>query len=245
VFRGYCPDYHFDTISKPTYDEETAGPDCQALGARFYAYAKPVDGTTPMLCMWKVYHGATVDFFCTTSVEEANGAFLNYAYEPGSGMIPRWIFLNGFLMAMAGTAHADPAPTAHVYREGETVPSGYRIESRPRWGYIALGAVDFAGFYGLTLAAAADDHFENQKGWLVLPAVGPIITAFARDDRHDQVPLFGFLVFDGLIQGFSLGFLLHEALNPPQWVVPGESSTARIVPYFGRDGAGFQLTRAF
>jgi hypothetical protein len=28
--------------------------------------------------MWKVYHGATVDFFCTTSVEEANGAFHFY-----------------------------------------------------------------------------------------------------------------------------------------------------------------------
>jgi hypothetical protein len=125
------------------------------------------------------------------------------------------------------------------------VPPGYRLESRPRWGYIVLAGVDFAAFYGFTVAFAAHDHFENQKGWLMIPAIGPFITAVTRDGHHDEVPAFGPLVLDGLIQTFGLAFLLKEGLSPPVWMVPEKSAEARLVPYLGHDTAGFQLVGRF
>src|SRR5436190_4046531 len=107
--------------------------------------------------------------------------------------------------------------------------------------------------------AAGADGFDNQKGWLVLPVVGPWITLAARDDSCPKDSsghcctepgcpgTFAglFLVFDGLMQGGGAALITFAVAAPRRWAVRGDTTSIGIVPRFQSGQLRFSLRGAF
>jgi hypothetical protein len=158
-----------------------------------------------------------------------------------------------------GTAAPDERYDEYPLRAGEQPPQGYRVEERVRNGSL-VGGVTLCGvpyvFGGL---AAAIDGFDNQKGWLMLPVVGPWITLAARDDSCPKDSsghcctepgcpgTFAglFLVFDGLMQGGGAALITFAVAAPRRWAVRGDTTSIVIVPRFQSGQLGFSLRGAF
>jgi hypothetical protein len=66
------------------------------------------------------------------------------------------------------------------------IPPGYRLEERARRGPIIAGAIVLGVPYTLGLWIAASSDFRNHSYWLVVPAIGPMLTFWTRDDACDE-----------------------------------------------------------
>lgn len=71
---------------------------------------------------------------------------------------------------------ADPAPKLLAYREGQPIPMGYHVETRPQRGLIIGGAVPMSLGYllGIIVATGAAG---NQGIYAAIPVAGPFLAA--------------------------------------------------------------------
>jgi hypothetical protein len=150
----------------------------------------------------------------------------------------------------------EPEPSEFALRNEEKVPPGYRVEERARRGPLIAGAIVGGLGYGLGVLAAGGDDFENQKGWLLLPVVGPWITLGARDDSCPKDasgecctepgcpgsfagPA---LVFDGLMQGAGALLIVIAFAAPQRWAVRETESSVVVVPQLGSGRLGLSIS---
>ncbi len=109
------------------------------------------------------------------------------------------------------------------YHQGQRIPPGYYLDQSIYRGPAIAGAVVLAAPYAISVAVASGLNFDNQSGWLAVPAIGPFITAAARHDTcptnndtyyscSDDQAIRTLLVFDGLAQSAG-AVLLIWALN--------------------------------
>ena len=143
----------------------------------------------------------------------------------------------------------DLRPAEMPYREGQPVPAGYHAEDRVRNGPLITGIALVGSFYLLGLAAGAGDDFDNQKGWLLLPVLGPWMTLMQREDTCEIQDEFGdscSVVFDGLVQGTG-ALLMGIGLAVPKTVlVRDDARTVRIAPgRVGEQGRGLTIRGTF
>ena len=156
-------------------------------------------------------------------------------------------------------------PAIIPYDEGDPMPPGYHLEDRIRKGPFVTGLAIGGAAYMLSVSIAAGDSFENQKGWLLLPAIGPWITLLARDDTCDvSTTTIGsvdeardcayeassaaevLLVFDGILQGTGL-LLVTIGLAAPRTVLVRDDAAELVVQpvRVGRSGYGMGLSGSF
>jgi hypothetical protein len=151
------------------------------------------------------------------------------------------------------------APPEIKYKEGDPIPPGYHLEDKPRMGAVVTGIAIGGVAYGLGLLTAISDDFENQKGWLILPVVGPWLTLGQREDscrEYDSIrdtyndcvsnaftPLL--LVIDGILQvvGGTLIFIGHAA--PRAWLVRDGVSVTIAPTRVGKSAPGAVLSGTF
>ncbi|MFO7178789.1 MAG: hypothetical protein DIU78_008835 [Pseudomonadota bacterium] len=79
-----------------------------------------------------------------------------------------------------GLALAEPAgppapfvPRVLPYRDGDPVPPGYRVETRPATGLLLTGGITLAAGYLVGLGVAQNHRFAGSMGWMAVPLVGP------------------------------------------------------------------------
>lgn len=58
------------------------------------------------------------------------------------------------------------------YHRGDTIPPGYHVESRLRWGLIIPGGILFGLGYGLAVAVSLTPEHQGEL-WLLVPVAGP------------------------------------------------------------------------
>jgi hypothetical protein len=78
-----------------------------------------------------------------------------------------------------------PPPTASrpatlPYEEGQPVPEGYRVVSKPIRGLVIAGSVTTGAMWILGVSIASGGGFANGSGWLVLPVLGPWVAMGVR-----------------------------------------------------------------
>jgi hypothetical protein len=73
------------------------------------------------------------------------------------------------------------APYELKYKEGQPIPAGYRLKEEPRYGLALGGWLTLSIPYGIGLIAASASDFDNESGWLILPALGPWFMMGRRD----------------------------------------------------------------
>jgi hypothetical protein len=147
--------------------------------------------------------------------------------------------------------YAVPYGPKHIVYEGQAVPPGYRLEDRVRQGPTIAGALLLGIPYliGLTIASAA--HFENQSGWLAVPAAGPWLmlmlhkapdcggTGPSNTDCSNALDtvLRIYLTLDGILQVTGTG-LLAFGLNGRKLLIRDDVAFAVRPMPMGKDGYG-------
>jgi hypothetical protein len=104
------------------------------------------------------------------------------------------------------------------YVEGQPVPAGYHVETRPRKGLVVAGAIVFGSLYVIS-ASVAGSSKRDGDGFLLIPVFGPFIDLGQRGDScnsnnnaflcssTDSSERF-WLVFDGLGQAAGATMLI-------------------------------------
>ena len=151
------------------------------------------------------------------------------------------------------------APRELKYVEGQSTPAGYRYEERPRQGLIIAGSLTLGIPYAFGVLGASAAGFENQSGWLLVPAVGPFLTLALREGSCDEdtetsdqeaaecvgdVFLTMALVLDALAQTAG-GVLLLLGVSSSKKVWVREDVSVRVAPTQVGSGWGFGAFATF
>ena len=120
--------------------------------------------------------------------------------------------------------------------DGGPVPQGFHVEERPRKGLVIAGSIVLGvpWVLGVTFAGGASPSFQNQTGWLVIPALGPWLTLATRSKSNncntsssslndycndsDDSAIRTLLVFDGLTQAAGTIMLIVGLASPKKVV---------------------------
>jgi hypothetical protein len=164
-----------------------------------------------------------------------------------------------------GSTPAAPAPLAPEssafyppslpYREGQPVPTGYRLDEQPQNGLVFGGLLTLGVGYVAGLAVGAGEDFEGGAGWLVLPVIGPWAAIGAREIHCDSSPekarecidlalseaqLVTFLTVDGLVQAVGLVLMGVGLFNRQRELV--RNDLAGVTLRGRRTGGGYTLS---
>jgi hypothetical protein len=136
-------------------------------------------------------------------------------------------------------------PRAALGADPEPPRAGYHVERNVDGTAVALSLLTLVPFYALGVYVAAHDHFENQKGWLVVPIAGPWMTLATRDpqcgrERSDGTCSFApfVLVFDGAFQALGAVVLAQGLIGKKTWA---PNTTWTVVPYARPSSAGLSV----
>jgi hypothetical protein len=140
------------------------------------------------------------------------------------------------------------APRELPYYEGEPAPQGYRLVERPRKGLVIAGALSLGIPYAISVSVAAGGQYNDTSGWLLIPVIGPWITAAKiRDDHCDDTTSScgdaqgerGLAAFDGLAQAAGAAMLVVGLAVPKRLWVRYAATELSILPVrIGREGYG-------
>jgi hypothetical protein len=158
--------------------------------------------------------------------------------------VPALLLVGEATPANAQSNEASGAPEELTYHAGEQVPLGYHLEQGPRGDTVAAGSVLFGISYGVAVAVGASDGFENEKGYLLLPLFGPLLTATTRKGtRPGAVDLA--VIFEAgtdiALQGYGLGLVLREVLRPRPRLARDAKLRLSVSPELARDFVGLSL----
>src|SRR5262245_38810419 len=159
-------------------------------------------------------------------------------------------FLTPAAVPIAGAPPCDPsAPSANLpdyrtlprsllprtlrYNAGESIPFGYELKMKPRWGFVIAGAVTFGATYlptalvGTALANGPDDDGFGLV--LLIPLAGPFVSMGL--ERGAGAVVKGLAIVNGLLQIggaglFAAGFLAKEEYLEQS----GRKSAKRLSP---------------
>jgi hypothetical protein len=146
------------------------------------------------------------------------------------------------------------------YEDGDPIPQGYRLREQPRRGLVIGGSLMTGVPWVFSVTGAVGADFEDNSGFLLLPAVGPwlmLATGGAKDrdcpstssiDDYcdgDRSALRSILVLDGLVQtGGTIMFIL--GLKYPRKRLVRDDVTVSLAPTpLGRDGYGLGALGTF
>jgi hypothetical protein len=99
--------------------------------------------------------------------------------------------------------------------------------------------------YGVAVAVGASDGFQNKKGYLLLPLLGPLLTASTRRGTRAGGVDLGVIfeaATDIALQGYGLGLVLREELWPRARLVRDTELRLSVSPELARDFVGLALT---
>lgn len=164
--------------------------------------------------------------------------------------------------ATTAAEQAPPAwrPLALPYRDGDPIPTGYRVESRGGGLLIATGLITWGATYGAGVVAAADDGFGNGTGWLMVPVVGPWVALTHRsipcdsssldvdcvDEAEGELRAFAYLTGAGLFQALGAALFVAGVGVRHQELVRNDVAGWQLDPSATVDGSwGLTATRAF
>jgi hypothetical protein len=146
-----------------------------------------------------------------------------------------------------------------AYDEMKPIPPGYKVEERARRGPIIAGSIVLGIPYVLGLWAAAAADFRNHSYWLVVPAIGPMLTLWTRDDacnedaddtNSDAGDCIGdaflgtFLVLDALMQTAGGAVLIYGVASTKK-VLVREGAEWSVGPRKVGTGHGFGISGTF
>lgn len=133
-------------------------------------------------------------------------------------------------------------PRLRLYHEGDVVPDGYHVETRPRSGLAWLGAGLFGVPYTLTAIVGLAGRDPDNR-WLLVPVFGPIIYVANSDTSGDFAAQgVAFLALDSIAQATGLT-LLAVGVNTKMTVLA--RNDVAVVPSCTATGCALQAVGRF
>jgi hypothetical protein len=139
------------------------------------------------------------------------------------------------------------------YEDGDTIPAGYRLREQPRRGLIIGGSIMTGIPWVFSVTGAVGNDFEDNSGFLLLPAVGPwlmLATGGASDEEcsspsglegycsGDRSGLRAILVLNGLVQTAGATMFVLGLKYPRKRLVREDVTVGFAPTPLGRDGYG-------
>lgn len=160
--------------------------------------------------------------------------------------------------------YAPPAPLPDQPKslpyDGGEVRQGYHVEERLRRGPLIAGPIVLGVPYVLGLTIASEYGFRNQSGWLVVPVVGPFITAATRDkdcidtyestdspdgECQEEGGMRTVLIMDGLAQATGAILMLWGLTSPVKVQIRNDVANVNVAPTKVGTGYGVAATGTF
>jgi hypothetical protein len=137
-------------------------------------------------------------------------------------------------------------PKYKPYRDGQPAPDGYTLEERLKKGPVFAGSIVLGVPYVIGLSVASSNNFENETGWLVVPAIGPWIALATREDcvpddfnfcDEEDSAIRTLLTLDGLMQTTGTILLIYGLASTSRRYVRNDVASFTITP--ARIGTGY------
>lgn len=157
----------------------------------------------------------------------------------------------------SGSRASDSGPSRMPYEEGDEVPSGYRIQSTPRWGMLEGGLAITGSFWVISMLSAVmldsesertvvdsrggtrrDPEFASSYTPLFVPVVGPFATLATAQAHGTGAAI---LVLDGLVQTGGIAMAAASMLVPKRELVR-RSSALQVAPVVTRTQTGLGMS---
>lgn len=166
-------------------------------------------------------------------------------------------------VSLCGTALAETPPVATGvqvldYEQGDPVPPGFQLRSRPRLGLVITGAAVGGGAYGFVVLGALDSGFDDKTGFLLIPLAGPWLMLAAGGAQDKTCPTDddacegennqmerAVLVLDGLAQATGATLVALGFAFPRQRLERTGPSVSLLPTGFGRHGLGAAFVGTF
>jgi hypothetical protein len=121
----------------------------------------------------------------------------------------------------------DDAAEKIPFREGTSVPPGYRLDSSPRAALVATGASVSGALWVISTVTAigldqksavdGDPNFDDMYWPMFIPVIGPFITIGTADSSGTGA---GILALDGALQAGGLAMMIAGLVAPKLELVP-------------------------
>jgi hypothetical protein len=144
------------------------------------------------------------------------------------------------------------------YEDGDAIPAGYRLRRQPRRGLIVGGSIMAGVPWVFSVTAAVANDFEDQSGFLLIPAIGPwlmLATGGASDSDcsssstdgscGDRSDFRAILVLDGLVQTGGAVMVALGLKYPRKRLVRQDVTVSFAPTTLGRDGYGVGALGSF
>jgi len=136
----------------------------------------------------------------------------------------------------------------HQRYRGEAELDGYVLEERWRPALAIPGLVLVGVTYFSGLGVGSIDDFDNKKGFLAVPVIGPWLTLLSREDDCDDediCPARRLLIASGVMQTVGLGLVIvGTTWSKRLWV--REDVAVSLAPHqFAHGGYGAALSGTF
>ena len=137
------------------------------------------------------------------------------------------------------------------YRDGVSVPEGYRLDSHPNLGLLVPGAVVTSTLWTVSTIAAisldqkepsadGDLNFGDAYWPFFIPVVGPFIAIKTADSSGTGAAILG---LNGALQAAGLGMVIAGIAAPTVELIPQTPIT--IAPIASANTAGLEISGAF
>jgi hypothetical protein len=145
-------------------------------------------------------------------------------------------------------AQTPPEQPRTLPYDGGPVRPGYHVEERARRGLLIAGPIVLGVPYVMGLTIASEYDFKNQSGWLLLPVIGPFLTAATRtreencydsydsstgsyqNDCHEEDGMRTILILDGLTQATGAVLLGWGLSSTVKVQVRNDVAKVRLTP---------------
>lgn len=143
------------------------------------------------------------------------------------------------------------------YHEGDPIPDGYRLVTRPRTGLIRGGLLTMGIPWALSVSIAAGVNWDNKSGYLLVPGLGPWLMLLAggaspqcTNSTSDYCvdtsgALRTLLVMDGIVQTAGLVMLASGLYFPSRRLIRNDVTVSMMPSRVGADGYGLGLHGTF
>jgi hypothetical protein len=145
------------------------------------------------------------------------------------------------------------------YEEGQTIPAGYHLSTKPRTGLIVAGSIMTGVPWIFSVTAATASDFDDKTGFLLVPGIGPWLMLMAGGAKNrtcdttstdycyntDRSSERSVLVLDGLLQSAGATMFILGYAVPKTRLIRNDVTVSVLPTTMGADGYGVGAVGTF
>lgn len=139
-------------------------------------------------------------------------------------------------------------PARIDYEDGDVVPPGYDLKTRPGRGLLTGGLITFLIPYGISFlvggvfALDGGDREQREFGPLLLPVAGPFVSLGMWDSTKNEEPGVFLMLANGFAQTAGAAMIVSSFFVPEKYIERMATLPGKPKMFFGPGSATLRMT---